>query len=510
MKYIKPVVVQNTILDNVLNTAPSQNAVFKALTTKVDLVTFNNKSIDWTAAFNWGDHSTVGYATQSWVTGKNYLTSQSLTGYATESWVNTRGFLTSYIDTNTTYTPGVGLSLVGTEFRNTAPNIDHPLVQTAVPLNAKFTDTVYTLPFVDNSGNWNLAVGHLSVEHQSIINGTGFVKASGKTLSYDNTTYLPYRTFGTAAAKDTEYFVNITGTQDITGNKLFTSSTYFKSRTGSSVKVGTITGGTGLEVLDSSGLQAFRIYNESPTHTKFNLNYDGSEKLVFRSSSTYTSFHVNNELGTETFKVNASSAFSFLQFPTSSAKIRFGRYADYEPSHMLVASGSALIEGGVTAPTFIGALNGNATTATKLSTIATTFSGTYPVTVNVNGVIYSHTGVTINGSTSTATAYNWALSSDRRLKTKIVEFDPTPLDISYIEYEFKNNSNKKRYGVIAQDIEDKYPELVTTDSDGFKSVSYTDLLVREVAFLKEKINILEAENKKKEDRLLRIEKLLDL
>ena len=33
----------------------------------------------------------------------------------------------------------------------------------------------------------------------------------------------------------------------------------------------------------------------------------------------------------------------------------------------------------------------------------------------------------------------------------------------------------KQIGVIAQEVEEIYPELVTTDADGFKSVDYTKL-----------------------------------
>ncbi len=36
-----------------------------------------------------------GYATQSWVSSQNYLTSTALTGYATESWVSSQGYLVS-------------------------------------------------------------------------------------------------------------------------------------------------------------------------------------------------------------------------------------------------------------------------------------------------------------------------------------------------------------------------------------------------------------------------------
>lgn len=37
--------------------------------------------------------------------------------------------------------------------------------------------------------NWDTAYNHSQAEHQAIINGTGFVKANGKTLSYDNNSY---------------------------------------------------------------------------------------------------------------------------------------------------------------------------------------------------------------------------------------------------------------------------------------------------------------------------------
>lgn len=52
-------------------------------------------------------------------------------------------------------------------------------------------------------------------------------------------------------------------------------------------------------------------------------------------------------------------------------------------------------------------ITGNAATATKLSNIVTSFTGTYPVTFNVNGTIYSHTGITYTGSTGALTATNF-------------------------------------------------------------------------------------------------------
>lgn len=48
--------------------------------------------------------------------------------------------------------------------------------------------------------------------------------------------------------------------------------------------------------------------------------------------------------------------------------------------------------------------SGNAATATKIASIGTTFTGTYPMVINASGVLYSHGSVTITGSSGTLTA----------------------------------------------------------------------------------------------------------
>jgi hypothetical protein len=48
----------------------------------------------------------------------------------------------------------------------------------------------YVIPTTTQETNWGAAYTHSTSAHQTIINGTGFVKASGTSLSYDNSTYL--------------------------------------------------------------------------------------------------------------------------------------------------------------------------------------------------------------------------------------------------------------------------------------------------------------------------------
>ena len=60
--------------------------------------------------------------------------------------------------------------------------------------------------------------------------------------------------------------------------------------------------------------------------------------------------------------------------------------------------------------------------------------------------------------------------------------------IEFKEYVYKSDSgNRKRYGVLAEDIEVDYPELVHIDADGVKGVNYIDLLVKRVSELEKEI-----------------------
>lgn len=67
-------------------------------------------------------------------------------------------------------------------------------------------------------------------------------------------------------------------------------------------------------------------------------------------------------------------------------------------SDYLINNGSDTSSGTITAAGFVGPLTGNATTATNLASIPTTFIGNYPMTVNVSGTIYSHTGINFCGA----------------------------------------------------------------------------------------------------------------
>ena len=77
-----------------------------------------------------------------------------------------------------------------------------------------------------------------------------------------------------------------------------------------------------------------------------------------------------------------------------------------------VSGNDTTFAGNVTATTFVGALSGNATTATTAArvTINSDFSGTYPMLVEVesSGTIYNNPSVTYNGTSDTLTSPNFA------------------------------------------------------------------------------------------------------
>lgn len=93
-------------------------------------------------------------------------------------------------------------------------------------------------------------------------------------------------------------------------------------------------------------------------------------------------------------------------------------------------------------------------------------------------------------ASGTMTATNFILSSDVKLKSNIKSLMPSQLDIEYKEFNHISDPTQLRYGVIAQDLIKVAPELVRTADDGTLSVAYIDLLIKEVAYLKYKVDEL--------------------
>ncbi len=93
-------------------------------------------------------------------------------------------------------------------------------------------------------------------------------------------------------------------------------------------------------------------------------------------------------------------------------------------------------------------------------------------------------------------------SSDLRLKTNVSTISnalENTLALRGVSYTWKdaNKTQATQIGVIAQEVEEIYPELVRTDDEGMKSVNYTQMvavLIEAVKELNAKIDVLESKN----------------
>lgn len=102
-----------------------------------------------------------------------------------------------------------------------------------------------------------------------------------------------------------------------------------------------------------------------------------------------------------------------------------------------------------------------------------------------------HTGDSFDFTTNSLTAQNFILYSDRSLKKNIDNIQPRE-HVLWRQFEM---DGKLRYGVVADEVEEIYPEFVKEGDSGHKTVSYIDILVVENAKLRDKINDLESEIK---------------
>lgn len=108
----------------------------------------------------------------------------------------------------------------------------------------------------------------------------------------------------------------------------------------------------------------------------------------------------------------------------------------------------------------------------------------------------------VNGNTK-ATSYLYR--SDARYKSAIVSLDNALNKVLALNgYSYYNKlSERNDIGIIAQEVEKVFPELVHTDDAGYKSVEYGNLvapLIEAVKELNKKVDNLEARLQALEDK----------
>ena len=107
-------------------------------------------------------------------------------------------------------------------------------------------------------------------------------------------------------------------------------------------------------------------------------------------------------------------------------------------------------------------------------------------------------------------AANVITLSDARLKTNIKAIDnalSSLLGINWYSYVLKSNG-EKQYWVLAQEVEQFFPYIVSTDSNGYKAVNYNWLIapiIQAIHELDTKVQSIEAKYQSNEDRIKAIE-----
>jgi hypothetical protein len=101
------------------------------------------------------------------------------------------------------------------------------------------------------------------------------------------------------------------------------------------------------------------------------------------------------------------------------------------------------------------------------------------------GLGFGHSVLYVFGTNGTATATGWNSTSDARFKTEIRPLE-NPLEkilkLQGVSFEWnrkkfpeRNFQPGQQIGFIAQAVEKQFPEIVSTDEQGYKSIDYSKL-----------------------------------
>jgi len=184
--------------------------------------------------------------------------------------------------------------------------------------------------------------------------------------------------------------------------------------------------------------------------------------------------------------VNTNSFVTFNSAVMSGLTINGNTYAQF------LSTQDIYVQGVITVPN-----------PARYSSIAGNFTVGSPGWGNflqVNGDIY-HTGFIANNS-------DQRLKKDIRpmdgLLSKILEINPATFNWRWEEFPDKHLSQKRQIGVIAQEVERAFPELVHIGPDGYKTVEYDKLSVialEAIKELKSENDMLKARIKALEDKI---------
>ncbi|MCB9248268.1 MAG: tail fiber domain-containing protein [Ignavibacteriales bacterium] len=131
--------------------------------------------------------------------------------------------------------------------------------------------------------------------------------------------------------------------------------------------------------------------------------------------------------------------------------------------------------------------------------------------VKINGSLEVTQGITGTISPPSDIRYKSNIKSLTNSLEKLINIRGVTYDWKVEEFPKKQFNNRKQIGVIAQEVEEVFPELVHTDDDGYKSVEYskfTVLLIEAVKEQQKMINELKKQNSEVSTQNSELEKRL--
>lgn len=247
--------------------------------------------------------------------------------------------------------------------------------------------------------------------------------------------------------------------------------------------------------------------------------YSNVTQLGYITSSSLSGYATNTQLGSYATNAQltsyATTANSLSQFASTTSVQLATLISDETGSGNLVfATSPTLVTPNLGTPSAVVLTNASGTANNLTANIAnfinvtddtTTNATRYPIFANgTSGVIseqISSTKLFFNPSTGLLTSTDYNSSSDERLKENIKTVENAVDTISSLRgvtFDWKEG-NAKGIGLIAQEVNDVLPDVVTTDENGYMGVKYTNIigiLVEAIKEQQEQINTLKKQIEK--------------
>jgi hypothetical protein len=130
---------------------------------------------------------------------------------------------------------------------------------------------------------------------------------------------------------------------------------------------------------------------------------------------------------------------------------------------------------------------------------------------SVNGCVKDRNGSVIAGTCASDARFKSSITPFPKLLDRLVQLQPVHFYWRTEEFPERHFGTSQSFGLVAQDVEKVMPELVVQDQEGYKAVHYEQLpvlMLQAIKELNENNDSLQQENKRLNDRLDALTKLV--